>query len=48
MVPGPSSGLSDWFYVFVMNWPNLAPFSMIPVPSDTVFDGGSDFDGPRA
>ena len=48
MVPGPSSGLSDWFYVFVMNWPNMAPFSTIPVPPGIVFHGGSDFDGPRA
>ena len=26
----------------------ITSFSMIPVPPDIVFDGGSDFDGPEA
>ena len=33
------------FYMFAMNGSNKAPFSTKPVPSDIVFDGGSDSDG---
>ena len=36
------------FNVFGMNGQNKDSFSTIPVPSGIVFDGGSDFDGPRA
>ena len=45
MVPGPGNRL---FNIFGMNGPKKVSFSTIPIPFGIVFDGGLDFDGPRA
>ena len=47
MVPRLGRLVCVGFYVFAMNGPNKALFSTIPLPSVIVFDGGSDFHGPR-
>ena len=43
-----SKASHDFFTCLIIKDMKPISFSMIPIPPDIVFDGGSDFDGPEA
>ena len=48
MVPRLGNRHFEKAHLLTMNGSNQARFSTKPVPSDVVFDSGSDFDGPKS